>query len=77
MVGTSAVDLALGGGEDYELAFTAPELIVNSLPSEVRNQISVIGTVTSDNQDAGSVRVLDKDGGNYEPVRKGWDHLNG
>lgn len=77
MVGTSAVDLALGGGEDYELAFTAPELIVNSLPSEVRNQISVIGAVTSDNQDAGSVRVLDKDGGNYEPVRKGWDHLNG
>lgn len=77
MFGTSAIELALSGGEDYELAFTAPEEIVNGLPSDVRNEISVIGRVTDENLADGEITVIDENGATYEPLRKSWDHLNG
>lgn len=77
MFGTSAIELALSGGEDYELVFTASESIVSSLLNDVRNQTSVIGRVDRASNIGGEVRVLDGNGEIYEPIRKGWDHLNG
>jgi|AP95_1055475.scaffolds.fasta_scaffold11475_4 thiamine-monophosphate kinase len=80
MFGTSAIDLALGGGEDYELVFTAPENIVESLrrsPSPKMPGIHVIGRVAEDGVPGGGVNVLDAEGAIYDPVRKGWDHLDG
>jgi thiamine-monophosphate kinase len=77
MFGTSAIELALGGGEDYELAFTAAEEIVNRLPNAVRNEISVIGRVTSEDMVDAEVTVVDDKGELYEPLRSGWDHLDG
>jgi thiamine-monophosphate kinase len=77
MFDSSAIELALNGGEDYELVFIAPESVVNNLPEDALNQITVIGHVTSDQLDGGNVVVVDSNGDNYEPIRKGWDHLNG
>ena len=77
MVGTSAIELALSGGEDYELVFTTPESVVDNLPHDVKSQISVIGRVTHDAVVGGDLRVVDSTGKTYEPIRKGWDHLNG
>jgi len=77
MVGTSAIELALSGGEDYELVFIASETVVNNLPEDALKQITVIGSVTSDQLVGGNVLVVDGNGESYEPLRKGWDHLNG
>jgi thiamine-monophosphate kinase len=76
MFGSSAIELALSGGEDYELAFTAPKPLVDDL---VANNIglTVIGSVTSSESPDGQVDVIDENGEMYEPIRKGWDHLNG
>ena len=80
MFGTSAIDLALGGGEDYELVFTAPENIVETL-RRPRGQgtagIHVIGRVAGDEVPGGDVKVFDAGGALYHPIRKGWDHLDG
>ena len=75
MFGSSAIELALGGGEDYELAFTASKPLVDDL---VANNIgiTVIGSVTSSELPGGQVDVIDENGELYEPIRKGWDHLN-
>jgi len=80
MFGTSAIDLALGGGEDYELVFTAPENIVETL-RRPRGQgtagIHVIGRVAGDEVPGGDVKVFDAGGALYDPIGKGWDHLDG
>jgi len=79
MFGTSAIDLALGGGEDYELVFTAPESIISGLPFDLESEsgIRVIGRVTEEGVSGGEVNVFDATGAKFEPLRKGWDHLNG
>lgn len=76
MFGTRAIDLALGGGEDYELVFTTTEAIHKTLSSALGPDIKVIGRVTEGNIPTGEVKVFDATGAVYEPVRKGWDHLD-
>ena len=77
MFGTRAIDLALGGGEDYELVFTTTEAIHKTLSSALGPDIKVIGRVTEGNVPTGEVKVFDATGAVYEPVHKGWDHLDG
>ncbi|MEE8046811.1 MAG: thiamine-phosphate kinase [Dehalococcoidia bacterium] len=77
MFGTSAIELALSGGEDYELVFTAPEAIADKLQQSNISDVSVIGRVTDGGKQPGTVEVLDENGEIYEPIRKGWDHLDG
>ena len=77
MFGTSAIDLAMSGGEDYELVFTAPESIIKQLQQNDATNAYVIGRVVDDETRGGRVSVVDDAGENYEPLRKGWDHLNG
>ena len=76
MFGSSAIDLALGGGEDYELVFTVPEAIHETLAPTLGPGVRAIGRVTEDNVPDGEVKVVDANGAIYEPVRKGWDHLD-
>lgn len=76
MFGTSAIDLALGGGEDYELVFTAPESIISNILHDLGPDTCVIGCVVEDGISGGEVKVFDASGAEYEPVRKGWDHLD-
>ena len=77
MFGTSAIDLAMSGGEDYELVFTAPETIVKQLQLVDTTNACVIGRVSDGDTHVGRVSVVDAAGELYEPIRKGWDHLNG
>ena len=77
MFGTSSIDLAMSGGEDYELVFTAPEKTVEQLQQVDATDVCVIGRVTDGDTHGGRVSVIDAAGENYEPLRKGWDHLNG
>ena len=74
--GPESIEHALNGGEDYELLFTAPSVIVKDIQRKVESEISVIGSVVADDIPEGKVKVQDANGSEYEPQRKGWDHLN-
>ena len=75
MFGTSAIELALSGGEDYQLAFTASKSLVDDLVAN-KVDLTVIGSVSSSELPSGQVDVVDENGELYEPIHKGWDNLN-
>src|SRR5690606_13697511 len=65
-----ASDLALGGGEDFELVLTGPSDVLAALATpEV--PVTLIGRVTE--RHAGEVIARDAEGSMYEPPRRGWD----
>jgi thiamine-monophosphate kinase len=67
-----SVELAAGGGEDYELLFTAEETAaarIETAVEETGGSVTWIGQVV----DGEGVRLLDEDGS--ERVLRGWDHL--
>lgn len=69
------LDLALSGGEDYELIFTIPksraERAVLEVEEKTGTRVSVVGEVTA--SDRG--RVLVQDGVSKPLEAVGWDHL--
>ena len=66
--------LALSGGEDYELLFTAPPTIMDEAVSQLDVQVSVIGDIVAEPK---VVTVLDEDGKAMELNHMGWDHFAG
>lgn len=65
-----ALDLALGGGEDFELILTGPREALARLDTpEV--PVTLVGRVVADHP--GEVVVWGEDGAAYEPPRRGWD----
>ena len=72
---SAASDLALFGGEDYELLFTAPmdqaAAITVALPAATGTPATVIGTITAE---PAIMRV--DDGRGTALVARGWDHLH-
>jgi thiamine-monophosphate kinase len=73
-LGLRALDLALGGGEDYELLFTADparvDALVNTVVRATGTPVAVIGTVT-----AARERVVVLQDGSAEPLAGGWRHF--
>jgi thiamine-monophosphate kinase len=67
--GGDALDLALGGGEDFELVLVGPPAAMATLAEDV----SVIGRVVSEHR--GQTIALDEASQPYEPGRRGWDQL--
>ena len=68
-------EIALAGGEDYELLFTAPPPVMAAIAPTLGVRVSIIGEVIEGN--AGAVTVLDERGLPLEMSGGGWDHLNG
>lgn len=68
------LDLALGGGEDYELLFTAPLHVMERAVAALDVPVSVIGEVI---EGPPQVRVLDQEGRVMAVDRGGWDHFGG
>jgi thiamine-monophosphate kinase len=69
--GEKALEMALSGGEDYELIFTASAEIVAKVKKAASGPITVIGEVT-----AGKVVTLvDKQGQPFELKKAGWEHF--
>ena len=66
------MELALGGGEDYELLFTAPEYTVERVAGEADTPVTIIGRTT---EASGGVKVLDASGSPIDLRHEGWDHL--
>lgn len=67
-----ARDLALGGGEDFELALTGPARALEGLATP-ELAVGVIGHVVAEH--AGEVVVRDASGRRYDPPSPGWDQL--
>ena len=66
------LELALGGGEDYELLFTAPSDVMDPATTGPDVPLTVIGQVV---EGTGQVTVLNPDGKPLEADRSGWDHF--
>ena len=66
------MELALSGGEDYELLFTASAETVERVAGEADAPVTVIGRTT---EAAGGVKVLDASGSPIDLRHEGWDHL--
>jgi thiamine-monophosphate kinase len=65
--------MALAGGEDYELLFTASNDIISKVEKAVSCPITVIGEVTAD--DTGKITLVDKQGETLKLARTGWQHF--
>ncbi len=70
--GTGATRLALSGGEDYELLFTADAARVERVRKTVDCPVTVIGEITSG---PGETAVVDRHGNPVELPSSGWDHF--
>jgi len=72
--GDDAVRLALSGGEDYELLFTAQEDIVEQVRNIMSTQLTVIGEIVVGER--GSIALLDENRKRIEFRELGWDHFD-
>jgi thiamine-monophosphate kinase len=71
--GDRALELALSGGEDYELLFTARAEVVAKVKKAVACTVTVIGEITAGK--AGEVVLVDINGKPFHPARAGWEHF--
>jgi thiamine-monophosphate kinase len=65
--------LALSGGEDYELLFTARSEVIARLKDIMSSHVAVIGEIVSDAP--GQVTLLDERGKVVKWDETGWDHF--
>ncbi len=72
--GVKSLELALSGGEDYELLFTASTETINKVETAVSCPITVIGEITADN--IGTVTLVDRQGNPVNLGKKGWEHFS-
>ncbi len=66
------LDLAVAGGEDYELLFTADRSQIEIVRSASDVRITVIGTIT---QDVGELLLIDEEDKVISLNVQGWDHF--
>jgi len=73
--GDRALELALAGGEDYELLFTASAGVIDRVKEIVSCPITVIGEVMADK--AGEITLIDGKGNPVDLPKTGWEHFTG
>ena len=69
------LDLALHGGEDYVLLFTAPPAVMTVAIDLLPPGAAVVGEITAG--EPGKVTVVDADGNPRTRSGAGWDHFSG
>jgi len=69
--GDKALELALTGGEDYELLFTAGAEIIDKVKKAASCPITVIGKVTANKE----ITVVDRRGKTLDVGKSGWEHF--
>lgn len=75
LFGEDALQMALSGGEDYELLFTAPFDLMDRLLARHRGMITHIGRIVDEPDEGERVVALDSHGNPVKLSRRGWDHL--
>ncbi len=71
--GDRALELALSGGEDYELLFTASTEVIDNIRATASYPITVIGEIVADK--IGKVTLVDSKGNPVSIPKKGWEHF--
>jgi thiamine-monophosphate kinase len=71
--GERALELALTGGEDYELVFTASTECMEKVSRAAPFPVYVIGEIVTD--DEHRVQLVDNQGNPVSLLAKGWDHF--
>ena len=71
--GEKAVELALAGGEDYELLFTGGVKKIDLLKSDLSCPVTVIGEITAG--ELGRIDLISADGKPVKPKKSGWSHF--
>jgi len=71
--GERALELALSGGEDYELLFTGSARTVDRVKALLSCPVTVIGEILADKP--GEVTLVDGQGGLFPLPRAGWEHF--
>lgn len=69
----SWMELALSGGEDYELLFTANNSVIDRVKEALTCPVTVIGEITRETP--GEVTVIDKSGKTIPCRQAGWEHF--
>ncbi len=72
--GDRALELALSGGEDYELLFTASVEVIDSIRAATCCPITIIGEIVADK--AGMTTLVDNEGEPISIPEKGWEHFS-
>ena len=71
--GEKAVDLALAGGEDYELLFTGNANKIDRIKAEIDCPVTVIGEITAG--EAGKIDLVNAQGRPVKIKKSGWSHF--
>ena len=71
--GERALELALTGGEDYELLFTASPQVINRVKKAIQCPITVVGEITTEK--VGKVTLINTNGKEVTLRKKGRDHF--
>jgi len=71
--GDRALELALSGGEDYELLFTASAGVIDKVKAAASCPITVIGEITTDK--VGEITLVDGKGNPVNMPKTGWEHF--
>ncbi|MDO8717175.1 MAG: thiamine-phosphate kinase [Dehalococcoidales bacterium] len=71
--GARALELALSGGEDYELLFTASSEIIEQVKAATSCPITVIGEIIADGKN--EVSLVDNHGQPVRLAKTGWEHF--
>jgi thiamine-monophosphate kinase len=69
--GKRALELALSGGEDYELLFTARSEIVERVRKAASVPVTAIGEITAGK----GLSLVDKEGNPFKLKKTGWEHF--
>ena len=71
--GDRALELALSGGEDYQLLFTASAEVIDNITATASCPITAIGEIVANK--AGKVTLVDSKGKPVSIPGKGWEHF--
>ena len=69
------LDMALGGGEDYELLICADERTMNAAREMLGDGLTVVGEIEPYRAGGARVRVVGADGAPIEVASGGWEHF--
>ncbi len=68
-----AQELALSGGEDYELLFTGSDEVIDKVKTAVSCPVTVIGEITA--AQPGRITIVDGRGNPVKLSKAGWEHF--
>ncbi len=71
--GDRALELALSGGEDYELLFTGSTEVIDKVKKAASCPVTIIGEIVADK--TGEITLVDKRGKPFNLDKTGWEHF--